>query len=194
MTTLFIVDTETTGISDTDQLCEIAGTLYQIGQSKKETGAIASISTLMPLTIDNKAEAINGIPKELTQSIRRYSESYGTHRLSVDLFKKMANSSDYCVAFCVNFDAPLIDSLIGKQNWICAMQDFLWGYPIKNAYGGYKLIDLALWLGIGISTCHRAGDDVRLLVECLNRYRDSQDIKLLVDQAIVRANSPILEI
>jgi DNA polymerase III subunit epsilon len=191
MTKLFIVDTETTGTATTDQLCEIAGTLYQIGDDRSQTGAFASVSTLMPITIPNTAEPINGITEQLTQSVWGSSEQYGVHKLSVDLFKEMANSADYCVAFCAEFDALFIDSLIGKQKWICAMKDFQWGYPAKTPYGGYRLIDLALWLGIGISTHHRAGDDVRLLVECLNRYPDR---KTLVNRAIVRANSPIIEV
>jgi DNA polymerase III subunit epsilon len=165
--------------------------LYQIGDNRSQTGAIASVSTLMPITIPNTAEPINGITEQLTQSSQGYSGQYGVHKLSVDLFKEMANSADFCIAFRAEFDAPLIDALIGKQKWICAMQDFQWGYPAKTLYGGYKLIDLALWLGIGISTHHRAGDDVRLLVECLNRYPDR---KTLVDRAIVRATSPILTV
>lgn len=44
---LFIVDTETTGTATTDQLCEIAGTLYQVGADRSETGAIASVSVLI---------------------------------------------------------------------------------------------------------------------------------------------------
>ncbi|WP_226889870.1 hypothetical protein [Nostoc sp. MG11] len=60
-----------------------------------------------------------------------------------------------------------------------------------NSHGGYKLTDLALWLGIGISTVHRAGDDVRLLVECLNRH---QNLPQLINDAIILAQSPMLEI
>lgn len=39
---LLIVDTETTGIGDADDVCEIAVTLYQIGKSERTTGAIAN--------------------------------------------------------------------------------------------------------------------------------------------------------
>ncbi|MFB2937541.1 hypothetical protein ACE1B6_20020 [Aerosakkonemataceae cyanobacterium BLCC-F154] len=64
----------------------------------------------------------------------------------------MADSSDYAVAFNTEFDAPLVNQLLGEQRWLCAMRDFDWNYPNINAYGGYKLTDLALWLGIGVST------------------------------------------
>jgi len=185
---LFIIDTETTGLTEDDQICEIAGTQYEIGMDYK--GAIASISTLMPV-LSNDAEFINGIAPELTRVHEGFSVEYGNHKLSVSLFKAMAIASDYCVAFKAEFDAPLINALIGKQKWLCAMQDFEWGYPRVNAYGGYKLIDLALWMGIGISTAHRAGDDVRLLVECMNRRQNLWD---MIERAILRSNSPIIQL
>ena len=182
---LFVIDTETTGTTNTDQICEIAGTLYQVGASSSETGAVASISTLLSITIANDAIEINGISADLTRTSQEISEQ------SLCLFKTMATASDYCVAFNAEFDAPRIDSLIGQQRWLCAMQDFDWGYTRVNAYGGYKLIDLALWMGIGISTAHRAADDVRLLVECMNR---ASNLQKMIDAAIVRSNSPTLEL
>ena len=196
MTLLFVVDTETTGLSaETAQLCEISGTLYRVGLIKEATSAIASVSTLMPvkadLLITSESEAINGISQELTTSVCGYAEAYGYHKHAVDLFVEMANCADYMFAFSAEFDKAFLKTLICTDNWICAMQDFDWGYPNK-AHGNYKLIDLALWMGIGISTAHRAGDDVRLLVECLNRCKGN--LFDSIDKAIVRANSPILEV
>lgn len=199
MILLFIVDTETTGLTaETAQLCEISGTLYRVGLTKETTGAIASVSTLIPVkenvlvTKESKeSEAINGISQELTTSVCGYGEEYGYHKHAVDLFVEMAHSADYMFAFNAEFDKAFLKTLIRTDNWICAMQDFDWGYP-KKSHGSYKLIDLALWLGIGISTVHRAGDDVRLLVECLNRRKDN--LYESTDKAIVRANSPILEL
>ena len=187
---LFIIDTETTGITENDQVCEIAGTQYEIAVNGSYKGAIASISTLMPV-FSNDAELINGIAPKLTRVHEGFSAEHGNHKLSVSLFKTMAAASDYCVAFKAEFDAPLIDALIGKQKWLCAMQDFDWGYTRINAYGGYKLIDLALWMGIGISTAHRAGDDVRLLVECLNRTPNLQE---MVERGIERWLRPGLRL
>lgn len=196
MTMFFVVDTETTGLSaETAQLCEISGTLYRIGLCQETTGAIASVSTLMLVKSDglmiNESEAINGITQELTLSVCGFAEEYGYHKHAVDLFVEMANSADYVFAFNAEFDKAFLKTLIRTDNWICAMQDFDWGYP-KKAHENYKLIDLALWLGIGISTVHRAGDDVRLLVECLNRCKGN--LRESIDKAVVRSNSPILEV
>ncbi|MCC5638022.1 hypothetical protein LC593_19720 [Nostoc sp. CHAB 5844] len=46
-------------------------------------------------------------------------------------------------------------------------------------------------MGIGISTVHRAADDVRLLVECLNRHKD---LPKLLEDAIALSPSPMVEI
>lgn len=181
---LLIVDTEATDIID-PIVCEIAVTLYQVGSSKESTGVLGSCSTLIPVP-SNPAEKFNGITTELTQASSLVSDQ------ALEWIEAIADMSDYAIAFNAEFDAPLVDALIGEQNWLCAMRDFDWGYPNSNKTGGYKLTDLALWLGIGISTVHRAADDVRLLVECLNRRINK--LPEMLELAIVRSNSPVHEV
>ena len=189
---LLIVDTETTDINDAN-VCEIAGTLYQVGENVRETGAIASISTLINVN-ENPAEFVNGITSELTQTV---NESFLQESMS--LLKRIAAWADYAVAFNAEFDAPLVNKLLIDElswtdftpSWLCAMKDFDWGYPCKPD-SSYKLTDLALWMGIGISTVHRAGDDVRLLVECLNRRKPV--LPAMVNQAIMVSKSPVIEL
>jgi DNA polymerase-3 subunit epsilon len=181
---LLIIDTETTDINDA-KVCEIAATLYQVGEKIRETGAICSISTVLPVT-ENPAEFVNGISPELTLNAPGWIAP-----IFVGTLKKMANAADYAIAFNAEFDAPLVDKLLNTNlNWLCAMKDFDWGYPAKN--DSYKLTDLALWMGIGISTVHRAGDDVRLLVECFNRRK--QQLPDIVNQAIFVSQSPMIEL
>ncbi|MDM3860396.1 hypothetical protein BMF77_pc00020 (plasmid) [Dolichospermum sp. UHCC 0315A] len=180
---LLIIDTETTDINDA-KVCEIAATLYQVSDNVRETGAICSISTVLPVT-ENPAEFVNGISPELTLNAPGWIA-----QIFVETLNKMPNAADYAIAFNAEFDAPLVDKLLNTNlNWLCAMKDFDWGYPTKN--DSYKLTDLALWMGIGISTVHRAGDDVRLLVECFNRRK--QQLPQIVNQAVFVANSPIIE-
>ncbi|ALB43766.1 MAG: 3'-5' exonuclease [Dolichospermum sp. DEX189] len=181
---LLIIDTETTDINDA-KVCEIAGTLYQVGENIRETGAICSISTVLPVT-ENPAEFVNGISPELTLNAPGWIAP-----IFVGTLKKMANAADYAIAFNAEFDAPLVDKLLNTNlNWLCAMKDFDWGYPAKN--DSYKLTDLALFMGIGISTVHRTGDDVRLLVECFNRRK--QILPEIVNQAIRVSQSPMIEL
>lgn len=180
---LLIIDTETTDIGDDAQICEVAATLYQIASSERETGAIASISTLLPVE-ENGAESINGICWELTQQ----NSSLYNPDLSIDLLKEMAGAASYATAFNAAFDAPFVNRLIGQQQWLCAMTDFQWNYPKVN----FRLIDLALWLGIGVTHIHRAADDVRLLVECLNRRKHM--LLEMAEVAIARSTSPLIEL
>jgi DNA polymerase-3 subunit epsilon len=181
---LLIIDTETTNIIE-PQVCEIAATLYQVSDNVRETGAICSVSALLPVT-ENPAEFVNGISPELTLNAPGWIAP-----IFVGTLKKMANAADYAIAFNAEFDAPLVDKLLNTNlNWLCAMKDFDWGYPAKN--DSYKLTDLALFMGIGISTVHRAGDDVRLLVECFNRRK--QQLPEIVEQAIFVSNSPMIEL
>ena len=182
---LLIIDTETTNL-DNPKICEIAATLYQVNDNVRETGAIASISTLLPVK-ENPAEYINGITAELTKV------NNSLVKKSLSLIKAISSASDYAIAFNAEFDAPLVNELLGiTPTWLCAMKDFDWSYPNANYNGSYRLVDLALWLGIGVSNCHRAGDDVRLLVECMNRRKET--LPGMLDDAIAVANSPMIEL
>lgn len=179
---LIIIDAETADNENTP--CEISATLYQVGEY---SGAIASVSSLIPVEA-NSAQAINGICPELTQA------AHPIYQRSLALLREMSAIADYAVAFNAEFDSGVVNQFFPdliNQPWLCAMRDFDWGYHSINSHGGYKLTDLALWLGIGISTVHRAADDVRLLVECLNRHKN---VSKLVNDAIILAQSPMLEI
>jgi DNA polymerase III subunit epsilon len=179
---LLIIDTETADNENTP--CEISATLYQV---EEYSGAIASVSSLIPVEA-NSAQAINGICPELTQA------AHPIYQPSLALLREMSAIADYGVAFNAEFDSGVVNQFFPdliNQPWLCAMRDFDWGYHSINSHGGYKLTDLALWLGIGISTVHRAADDVRLLVECFNRHKN---VSKLVNDAIALAQSPIVEI
>ncbi|MCC3459767.1 MAG: 3'-5' exonuclease [Oscillatoriales cyanobacterium] len=166
---LLIVDTETTGLSEDSEVCEMAATLYSVNPK----GAIASLSTLLPIA-KNAAQLINGISPELSALGNR----------NPDGFNRLAIRSNYAVAFNAEFDGNYWEV---NLPWICAMKDFDWGYHKER----FTLVELALWLGIGIGTAHRAGDDVRLLVECFNRC---PDFETRLEEAIVRSQSPTLEL
>lgn len=182
MMKLLIIDTETADTENTP--CEISATLYEVGEY---SGAIASVSSLIPVE-ENSAQAINGICPKLTQA------AHPIYQRSLELLREMSVVADYAVAFNAEFDSQVVNKFFPdliSVPWLCAMRDFDWGYHSINSHGGYKLTDLALWLGIGISTVHRAADDVRLLIECLNRHKN---LLKLVENAIALAQSPMVEI
>lgn len=177
MTNILIVDTETTGLDSDAQVCELAATLYQIANANSESGAIASASTLLPFGGQNNAEPINHITEKLALNSQAISPKM------IDMICYLANQADYAVAFGADFDKPYWQTIIASLPWVCAQTDFDWGYPNNR----FSLHALALWLGIGVSTIHRAGDDVRLLVECFNRI---DDLEGRFTRAIERAQSP----
>ena len=191
MPKLLIIDTETTSLETDTQVCEVAATLYNVDADVRKCGAVASVSFLIPVD-QNGAESVNGITPELTQILG----TSGGDEVS-DLFLHLVSISDYLVAFNAEYDKPLVNNFLDiSENdycpWLCAMSDFDWGFTNKSKYGNYSLINLTLHFGIGISTAHRAGDDVRLLVEVFNRNK--QNLTQLLDKAIFRANCPTIEI
>ena len=190
MPKLLILDTETTNLETDKQVCEVSATLYNVDADVRKCGAVASVSFLIHVD-QNDAESVNGITPELTKIA--YSNC-GCE--ANNLFFHLVSISDYLVAFNAEYDRPLLNNLfdisedIDSINWLCAMSDFDLQYPNRSKYGNYSLINLALHFGICISTAHRAGDDVRLLVEVFNRNKPN--LTQLLDKAIFRANSPIV--
>lgn len=170
---ILIIDTETTGLDADAQICELAATLYSISADR---GPIASASTLLPFGGENKAESINRISEKLA------AQSQTVSLRMIEAICYLANQADYAVAFGIEFDKPYWQTIVSLP-WVCAQNDLSWGYPNSR----FSLHALALWLGIGVSTIHRAGDDVRLLVECFNRVEDLED---RFARAIERAQSP----
>ena len=179
---LLIIDTETTNI-EAPEICEISASIYHIGKTKKDTGMLNHVSTLITFEGKKEIESINDISSELTQFNINYQEKL------INVIKLMAKDCKYAIAFNAEFDAPIVNSFLDiNLNWLCAMKDINWGY-YKDTF---KLTDLALWLGIGISTIHRAGDDVRLLCECFNRRKEA--LPKIIEDAIILANSPLVEV
>lgn len=173
---ILIVDTETTGLENAE-VCEMAATLY----STEPRGAIASIATLLPLNSENQAIEINRISNDLAwKSQPVFSEM-------LKLIEFLTKQADYATAFNAEFDHPYWEKLNAEIPWFCAMRDFDWGYYKER----FTLIELALWLGIGVSTAHRASDDVRLLVECFNRCSHLEE---RLEKAIARSRSQHIEL
>lgn len=182
---ILIVDTETTGLDASAEVCELAATLCVLGKDTNELpyfGAISSISTVASFIGENNAFEINRINPNVAREAWMFSPDM------IDVMVYLAHRADYIVSFVAEFDKPHWAKYVSEIPWICAQTDFDWGYKFKERF---KLVDLALWLGIGVSFSHRAGDDVRLLVECFNRIDKLQE---RFDRAIERSRSPWVEL
>lgn len=182
---ILIVDTETTGLDADAEVCELAATLCVLGKDANEMpyfGAISSVSTVASFIGENEAFEINGINPNVAREAWMFSPDM------IDVMGYLANRADYIVSFVAEFDKPHWAKYVSEIPWICAQADFDWDYKFKERF---RLVDLALWLGIGVSFSHRAGDDVRLLVECFNRV---DDLVGRFDRAIERSKSPWIEL
>lgn len=175
---ILIVDTETTGLDADSEVCELAATLYEIGDF--HCGALASASTLIAINRKNKACGINRISNSLA------FESQPIYPKIIESIAYLASQANYATSFNADFDKPYWSKIINLP-WVCAQTDFQWNYPKEH----FKLIELALWLGVGVSSAHRAADDVRLLVECFDRV---PNLSGKFDYAIERAESPWVEL
>ncbi len=178
MTKILVLDTETTGVGDGAEIAELSATLYQVGEP---SGAIASISTLLPIAT-NPAQSINGIDPRLAQDWQPQP--------FLDAVRLMGDRADYFTAFNAAFDIPFVESTLEVTGrWICARTEIDWfpGWIDRPR----SQIDLALKLGIGVIHAHRAGDDVRTLVAALDRQGDR--LPTIIDEAIARVNTPMLQ-
>ena len=90
---LFIVDTETTGLTPADARCiEVGGILFSVD----DRAVIGQCSFLLP-TDENPVEHINGIRAELTKRPQ-------AARSGLEYFYALAKHADYLVAHNADFD------------------------------------------------------------------------------------------
>lgn len=187
---ILIFDVETTNLID-KQIIEVAACLYRVDNYAR--GVICSASCLFTQK-KNDAENINKISPELTRS---------STKILQENFKNMVyamlGEANYCTSFNIEFDRPLVQSMfnevpeaIAKEfpeatlfpDWFCSYKDIDWDLMPKNTF---RLIDLALELGIGVTEVHRAASDVNLLVQCFNRV---PNIGEKIAEAIANSTQP----
>jgi DNA polymerase III epsilon subunit-like protein len=155
MKRILILDTETTGLDPSSgAVCiEVAVTLFDV----KLASPIASYASLIQHD-RNEAEAINGIKPELLPQAYEADVVWRA-------VKWLASSSDAIVCHRAEFDRQFVPSL-GKP-FICSKTDLEWG-----GRRGDSLVQLALSLGLGVASAHRAMSDVDILSRIFSRYAE----------------------
>jgi DNA polymerase III subunit epsilon len=166
-----ILDTETNSLSPEDgQVIEVAACLYDL-----EIGCpIESYASLIRAD-ENPAERINGIPASALVSAKDPHVVWS--RVSA-----LADEVDVIVAHNASFDRSFTeaamkglaewipsDSLTTK-NWVCTRSDFIWEGGGEG--GGRKLVEIALALGLGVASAHRALTDVDLMARIFTRLKE----------------------
>jgi len=164
-----ILDTETTSLDPPPKgaAIEVAVTLFDL----KHAQPVESFASLIRGD-RNEAEHVNGIPVELLKGaspggvVWRYVEALAERAQVV-----VAHNAEFDRQFAPEFGLP----------WVCSEEDIKWP---DQARGG-SLVNLALSLGLGVASAHRAMADVDTLARIFTRLAERGcDLEELVRHAM----------
>lgn len=153
--TILILDTETTGVTDSDTAIEVACILYSL----KHAAPIRSFASLIR-SDSNPAEHVNRIPASLLP----YAPEAAAVWTAVARHVTMA---DAIVAHNADFDRRFVPAMTGANvtPWVCSMDDIAWPVACESR----SLVSIALAHGLGVATAHRALADCELLARLFTR-------------------------
>lgn len=169
-----IVDTETTGFESEDEVIEIAAVVYDLNHKAMTSAWSTTLQTERP----NGAFEVNGIPDGIGLTQR---SSAATH------LSRLAMSCSVIVAHNAEFDRGWLPE-IASCEWVCSFHDMVW--PVRPG----KLVEMALAMGLGVASAHRALDDCLTLVRMMDRLGETRDLREWMDECLVRAREPKLRV
>lgn len=163
-----LLDTETTGMDPArDRTIEVAVMLFDL----KHAQPVVSFSSLIRGEADNEAFPVNGIPAAMLPEARESERVWSAVRWIID-------PAQVVIAHHAEFDRQFTPDL-GKT-WVCSEKDITWPDSQKGGRGG-SLAHLALSLGLGVASAHRAATDVDTLARILTRLAEKgHDLEALV--------------
>jgi DNA polymerase-3 subunit epsilon len=151
-----LLDTETTGMNPaTDRTIEVAVMLFDV----KHAQPVASFASLIRGDASNGGFDANGIPPEMLPEAREPERVWSAARWIIE-------PAQIVIAHNSEFDRQFVPDL-GKP-WVCSENDIKWP---GRARGG-SLAHLALSLGLGVASAHRAMADVDTLARILTRLAE----------------------
>lgn len=165
---LAILDTETTAIHPKDgQIIEIAAALYHV----PTRSIMHQASTLMRAS-GNAAESINRISPKTLQSIKAplslESLTYLQHLIGqADAI--VAHNAEFDRNWITHFTVNNFDTIATRKPWICTLKDFDWS---DISPGSQSLVNIAINMGVPVTSAHRALTDCHLLAEIFTRLPD----------------------
>ena len=166
VSTLLILDTETTGLDARSNSClEVGVVLFDLPSRQ----VLAQLSFLLPVA-DNPAEPINHIPAAATNRPQPW-------QAALVYFEALVESADVVVAHHAAFDrqwfgrGPL--PAITKP-WLCSMEDMRWPED-RQLRARPSVRDLALAYEIPVWAAHRALTDCIYLAEVFRRCEDLEE-------------------
>jgi DNA polymerase-3 subunit epsilon len=175
-----ILDTETTGLDPArDKTIEVAVILFDV----KHTQPVASFASLIKGEASNAAEQINGIPAAMLSEAREAERVWSAVRWLIEPAQVIiAHNAEFDRKFCPDLSSMNPASEVVRP-WICSENDIAWP---GRARGG-SLVQLALSLGLGVASAHRAMADVDTLARILTRLAEMGHA---LEPVLVRAMRP----
>jgi DNA polymerase-3 subunit epsilon len=171
METVMILDTETTGLRHgVDHVIEVAWALWSVRHR-----CLLECRTMLVdhNLLENPCEHINHIPAAALLHGEDWSEvQYRVANAQMNAAVTLAHHAD--------FDRGWFDENIQSQPWLCTKADIDW----PRAGGKRSLVDLALSHGVGVSSAHRAMDDVLTLVRLLERAAELTDVGAMLERGM----------
>ncbi len=162
-----LLDTETTGLDPgRDRTIEVAVMLYDL----KYAQPVASYASLIRGD-GNAAHAINGIPPAMLADANESELVWRAVKWTIF-------PANVVIAHNASFDKQFTPDL--ARPWVCSEEDITWPGSTKGGRGG-SLAHLALSLGLGVASAHRAMCDVDTLARILTRLAEKgHDLEALI--------------
>jgi DNA polymerase-3 subunit epsilon len=154
-----------------DRTIEVAVTLFDL----KHAQPVVSFSSLLQGPAENEAFLVNGIPAVRLPEARDRERVWSAVRWVID-------PAQVVIAHHAEFDRQFTPDL-GKP-WVCSEEDIVWPGSQKGGRGG-SLAGLALRLGLGVASAHRAAVDVDTMSRILTRLAEKgHDLEALILHAM----------
>jgi len=167
-----LLDTETTGMNPaSDRTIEVAVMLFDL----KHAQPVISFASLIKGEADNAAFPVNGIPAAMLPEARESERVWAAVRWVIE-------PAAVIVAHNSDFDRQFTPDL-GKP-WVDSESDIIWPGSQKGGRGG-SLSHLALSMGVGVASAHRAMCDVDTLSRILTRLAEKgHDLEAMLMHAM----------
>ena len=173
MENILVIDTETTGLSITEnKVIEIGAIMFNI----PSRSIVAQCSTLL-YSECNEAYEINRIEIEALKRIPTQLQFLG-----MMMIVKMIDHSDAIIAHNAEFDRKfieetLLEDISKSKKWICTKNDVVW--PVRKGCP-LNLIHIAVDLEVPVVNAHRALNDCKILMSCIEVM---DDIEYFLEQS-----------
>lgn len=164
-----LLDTETTDLEPppVGKTIEVAVMLFDI----KYAQAVASFASLIRVEGGNEAFEVNGIPPGMLPEAREADRVWSAAKWVIE-------PAEVILAHHAEFDRQFTPEL--GRPWVCTEEDIKWPGSQKGGRGG-SLAQLALRLGLGVASAHRAMVDVDTLARILTRLAEKgHDLDALI--------------